>query len=266
VDQERALSLDDDEALAVSIALGTVRAGGVSDIDEAALRALVKLEQVLPARLRQRADALRATIVPLEFRAQTSVSARLLSTLASACREHVELRFRYADRGGRNSERHVEPIGLVHAGYRWYLVTWDVGRGDFRTFRVDRVSGEPARGARFAPRPLPDDGDLRTFVSRSISTATHEVQVSVMVHAPQEKVAERVPPSAAALEPIDAGRCRLRAGAPSLAVMAGWLVMLEMDFVVESPPELTAHLRAVHARLGRAIQPVKGTRARRRRA
>ena len=260
------LSLDDDEALAVSIALGTVRGGGVSGIDEAALRALVKLEQVLPARLRQRADALRASIVPLEHRVQKGVSARLLSTLADACREHTELRFRYADRGGRASERHVEPFGLVHAGYRWYFVAWDVGRGDFRTFRADRVDGDPERGARCAPRSLPNDEDLRTFVSRAISTAVYAVQASVIVHAPYERVAERVSPSAVMLERIDEGRCRLRGGAHSAAVMAAWLVMLETDFEVESPPELIEHLRVLEARLRRTLAPTKGPRARRRRS
>jgi predicted DNA-binding transcriptional regulator YafY len=258
------LQLDDDEALAVSIGLGTVPAGGVSGIDEAALRALVKLERVLPSRLRQRADALRATIVPLEHRAQKGVSARLLSTLAGACRDHTELRFRYADRGGRASERRVEPLGLVHAGYRWYLVAWDVGRADFRTFRVDRMDGEPEAGERCAPRPLPDGGDLRAFVSRSLSTAVYEVQASVIVHAPHERVAERVPPSAVMLERIDERSCRLRGGAHSPAVMAAWLVMLDTDFEVESPPELIDYLRVLQARLGRGLTPAKRSRARRR--
>lgn len=255
------LSLDDDEALAVSIALGTVRGGGVSGIDEAALRALVKLEQVLPARLRQRADALRASIVPLEHAVSTGVSARLLSTLAGACRDHTGLRFRYADRGGRSSERQVEPLGLVHAGYRWYFVAWDVGRADFRTFRVDRVEGDPEPGARCTPRSLPDDVDLRTFVSRAISTAVYAVQASVIVHAPEEWVAERVPPSAVMLERIDDRRCRLRGGAHSTAVMAAWLVMLDTDFEVESPPELIGYLRVLEARLGRSLAPAKRSRS-----
>jgi predicted DNA-binding transcriptional regulator YafY len=256
------LQLDDDEALAVSIALGTVGAGAVSGIDEAALRALVKLEQVLPSRLRQRADALRATIVPLKHRGSTGVSARLLSLLAGACRDHTELRFRYADRGGRASERHVEPLGLLHAGYRWYFVAWDVGRADFRTFRVDRLDGQPERGARCVPRPLPGDGDVRTFVSRSLSTAVYEVQASVIVNAPHDKVAERLSFSAVTLERLDDGRCRLRAGAHSLSVIAAWLVLLDADFEVESPPELTEHLRALHARLGRGLQPLKRGRRR----
>lgn len=258
------LQLEDDEALAVSIALGTVRTGGVSGIGEAALRALVKLEQVLPPRLRQRADALRATIVPLQHAGGTGVSAGLLSALAGACRDHTELTFRYADRKGSASERRVEPLGLVHAGYRWYFVAWDVSRADFRTFRVDRIEGEPASGPRFVPRAPPDNGDLRTFVSRSISTAAYEVQISVIVHTPLDEIAARLSAAAVMLERIDDERCRLRGGAPSLAVVAAWLVMLDVDFEVEEPIELKEHLRVLHGRIGRAIAKQRVARAGRR--
>jgi predicted DNA-binding transcriptional regulator YafY len=144
-------------------------------------------------------------------------------------------------------------------------VAWDVGRADFRTFRADRVEGEPQQGARCAPRTLPNDEDLRTFVSRAISTAVYAVQASVIVHAPYERVAERVPPSAVMLERIDERRCRLRGGAHSAAMMAAWLVMLDTDFEVESPPELIEHLRVLVARLGRSLAPTKA-RVRRRRS
>jgi predicted DNA-binding transcriptional regulator YafY len=246
------LQLDDDEALAVSIALGTAANSSVSGIDEAAVRALVKLEQVLPTRLRKRADALRSTIVPLS-RASATVDAALLSTLASACRDHVELRFPYADSRGRASERRVEPQGLVHTGYRWYLVAWDVGKEDFRTFRVDRISKPPALGARFAPRPPPDGGDLKKYVSRSLSTGVYEAQARLILHAPLEAVAERLSPSAALLERIDDQRCRLQAGAPSLEGIAIWILMLGFHFEVEHPPELVGTLRSLAQRLKRIL-------------
>jgi predicted DNA-binding transcriptional regulator YafY len=246
------LQLDDDEALAVSIALGTAATSSVSGIDEAALRALVKLEQVLPTRLRKRADALRSTIVPLS-RASAAVDAALLSTLASACRDHSELRFGYGDGRGRASERRVEPQGLVHTGHRWYLVAWDVNRDDFRTFRVDRIAKPPAVGARFAPRPPPEGGDLKKYVSHSLSTKAYEVQARVILHAPLVAMAERVSPSAALLERIDEQRCRLQAGAPSLDGIAAWLLMLGVDFEVEEPPELVDTLRSLSERLKRIL-------------
>lgn len=246
------LQLEDDEALAVSIALGTVASSSVTGIEEAAVRALTKLTQVLPARLRRRADALRATIVPLP-RTTSAVDATLLIALASACRDHVELGFRYADSRGRPSERRVEPQGLVHTGYRWYLVAWDVDRSDFRTFRVDRITGSAAPGSRFAPRPAPEGGDLRKYVSRSLSSTVYEVQASVILHAPLEAMAQRVSPSTALLEPVDAERCRLRAGAHSADNVAAWLLMLAVDFEVEQPAELVAALRALQSRLTRTL-------------
>jgi predicted DNA-binding transcriptional regulator YafY len=246
------LQLDDDEALAVSIALGTAATSNVSGIDEAALRALVKLEQVLPSRLRRRSDALRATIFPMH-RPGGDVSASLLSQLAGASRDHVELSFAYADREGKGSQRRVQPVGLVHANARWYLVAWDVDRADFRTFRVDRFGADPAAGARFAPRPPPEGGDLRKYVSRALSTAPYEARISVILNAPLEVMTRRVSPSAVQLEHVDAARCRLRAGASTLGGLVAWLLMLDVDFEVEDPPEVLEHVRAMRARLGRVL-------------
>jgi predicted DNA-binding transcriptional regulator YafY len=256
------LQLDDEEALAVSIALGTAATGSVSGIDEGALRALVKLEQVLPARLRERAEALRATIVPMA-RAGAGVSARILSTIARACRDHHELCFAYGDREGKASERRVEPQGLVHTAQRWYLVAWDPSRDDFRTFRVDRVQGEPELGARFTPRPPPEGGDLRTYVSRALSTTVYAARARVILHAPFEVIAPRVSPSSVLLEPIDAEHCRFSAGGHSSASIVAWLLTLEVDFEIEEPAELADQVRALHARLGRVLaasrrRPVRG--------
>jgi len=117
------LLLDDEEALAVSIALRTATAGAVGGIEEPALRALVKLEQAMPLRLREQVDALRSTILPLD-RAGPVVEASLLATLASACRDQLRLGFSYEDGKGRATQRSVEPQGVVHTGMRWYL-----GRG-----------------------------------------------------------------------------------------------------------------------------------------
>jgi predicted DNA-binding transcriptional regulator YafY len=246
------LQLDDEEALAVSIALGTAATSNVSGVDEAALRALVKLEQVLPSRLRRRADALRATIVRLH-RPGWDVSASMLAVLAGASRDHTELSFVYSDREGRETARRVQPVGLVHANSRWYLVAWDDWREDFRTFRVDRILSTAAPGARFAPRPPPEDGDLRKFVSRAIAIAPYEARASVIVLAPFEVMSKRVSPAAVQLERVDAGRCRLRAGAWSPGSILAWLLMLDVDFEIEEPAALLEHVQQFRARLGRVL-------------
>lgn len=253
------LLLEDDEALAVAVALGTSASGTVAGIEEASLRALSKLENVLPKRLRGRIDALRTSVVLLE-RSGPRIDSASLSILATACRERLSVRFQYTDRTAKPSERAVEPLGLVHTGHRWYLVVWDLGRSDFRTFRVDRIGVGVLTGARFAPRPLPDDGDLRAYVSRSVSTSVYAHQAQVLLHAPLERIRKIVPPSAAFLERVSPERTRMTAGAPSLEGLAVWIAMMGVDFDVEEPAELVQHLSRLHERIGRTLGK-KGRRA-----
>lgn len=126
--------------------------GTISGIEQTAVTALVKLEQVMPARLRRRLDALRTAILPID-QVGPMVDAGLLATLAGACRDQLQLRFDYADRQGQPSQRLVEPQGVVHAERRWYLVAWDTLRVDWRTFRIDRMTSAAEVGAHFRPRP-----------------------------------------------------------------------------------------------------------------
>lgn len=245
------LQLEDDEALAVSLALGTAATGSITGIEEAALRAHAKLEQVLPQRLRRRANTLRAAIVPLQ-RSRVQVDAVLLSTLASACRDNVSLQFAYADNKKQQTRRSVEPQGVVHTGFRWYLVAWDRDREDFRTFRVDRIEGKPDLGERFNPRPAPG-GDLKAYVSRSLSTHAYEFRARVLLHAPLEVALERVSPAAGYLERVDDEHCLLSAGAPSLDALSLWILLIGADFEVQEPKELISHLREIHLRLGRVL-------------
>ena len=251
------LLLDDDEALAVTLGLRTAASGTVTGMEEAALRALAKLEPLLPARLRRRVNALGSAVVALHYDGP-SVDARLLSTIAGACRSQQELSFRYSDGQARSSQRCVEPHGLVHAGRRWYFVAWDTDRRDFRTFRVDRIVnivGSVSSGRRFLPRPLPE-GDLASYVARSVSQKPYTYQARVVLHAALETVAERVSPLAGRLQRLDAARCRLETGAHSLGSLALHLAMLGVDFEVEEPVELAEHVRMLAARLTRAAKPV----------
>lgn len=256
------LQLEDDEALAVSLGLATLTSSTLRGIDEAALRAQVKLERVLPARLRTRASALRASIQLLE-RSGPRVSPDLLSLLASAVSDHIEVDFRYQSGNGKASRRSVDPVGLVHTGHRWYLVAWDRDKDDWRTFRVDRISGDVTPGARFSPRPLPNDGDLRGYVSRALSVDAYGHQAKVVLHAPLEQVAERVSPAAGVLERIDARRCRLLTGAHSFETLALFISLIGVEFDVEEPQGLVDALREIHGRVGRTLERGRGVRGRR---
>lgn len=245
------LTLADDEALAVSLALRTAANGLSASIGEAALRALTKLERVFPARLRRRAHALRETITLLE-RPSPRVDSELLSLVADACDERAALSFGYTAREGQSTQREVEPAGLVHNGAR-YLVAFDRARDDWRTFRVDRMS-EPRAHGRFNPRPPPADGDLRAFVSRSIAVHAYAHRAVLLLHAPAERISARVSASAAVVERLDAERCRLTLGGQSLAGLAAWTAAFGVDFEVQEPPELLVALRELRARIDLALE------------
>ena len=219
-------------------------------MEEVALRALAKLEQVLPARLRRRLSALHASIVPLA-RGGPTVDAHLLATIAAACRDNQRLAFGYRSNDGARTSRQVEPTGLVHTGWRWYLVAWDLGRADWRTFRVDRVETKVTPGATFFPRP-PPAGGLAAYVSRSVSLAPYPVRARVLLHASIAEMARKVSASAGTLESVDARSCLLHAGAPSLDALAVWMSLLGVEFEVRDPPEARAHLRALGERALRA--------------
>ena len=244
------LLLEDDEALAVSLGLRMATTGTVSGMEDSALRALAKLEQVMPARLRTRVRNLHAAVSPLGV-SGPSVPHERLSALAVACRGLQCIRFGYTDHDGKAGERLVEPHALVCTASRWYLLAWDRMRADWRTFRVDRIGGEVRAGERFLPRQVPD-GDAAAYVSRAISMQPYAVRARIVLHAPLARMRERIPPSVGRLTRVDAQRCRLEVGAPRHDVLAGHLAMLDVDFTVEEPFELIDRVRAMARRLSRA--------------
>ncbi|HEX5882786.1 MAG TPA: YafY family protein, partial [Actinomycetota bacterium] len=248
------LLLDDDEAVAVAVGLRTA-AAGVSGIEEASLGALAKLEQLLPTRLRRRVNAVQVSTLPMPGDGPgPRVDPAVLVVLAAACRDRERLRLAYRDHQGSVSRRAVEPYRLVSWGRRWYLVTWDLDGEGWRILRVDRV--EPATvtptGQRFAPRELPEGGDLAAYVSRRVSAAAWRYHASVRVHAPAGQIRRQVPAAAGVVEAVDAGTCLLHTGADTLQTLAVYLGMLGADFQVDAPPELVAHLRDLAGRYRRA--------------
>jgi predicted DNA-binding transcriptional regulator YafY len=242
------LLLDDDEAVAVVLSLRTATSHTVTGIAETSLRALAKLERVLPSRLRQRAAALRLATVPLGGQAPT-VAPELLTLIAEACQDQRRLTFGYRDHAGAVSVRTVQPHRLVHTGRRWYLVARDDDRDGWRTFRADRIDGPRPTGGRFT---LDDPPDAAAFVAEAISAAPYRYRARVLVRAPAATVAERVPPTTGIVEAVDQDSCLLTTGADSLPMMALHLALLGPDFTVLEPPELIAELGTMAGRLHRA--------------
>ncbi|WP_409461805.1 helix-turn-helix transcriptional regulator [Amycolatopsis sp. GA6-003] len=244
------LLLDDEEAVAVTVGLRA--AAGISGIEEAGTRALAKLEQVLPSRLRPTVDALRSTIDRGPENTGTDapdpeVDGAVLQEVARAIR-HVEwLRFDYAD-----ELRLVEPYRLLSWQRRWYLVARDPQDGSWATYRVDLMRPRMPTRRRFEPNPLPG-GDYTAFAMRTIAASGWLVHARLRIDAPAEKVLARINPAVGVVEPIDDDHCVLVTGADSLDTVAVYSGMLRMDFTVESPPELIPLLRLLSERYGRAV-------------
>lgn len=181
--------------------------------------------------------------------AEPTVSADVLTILATVCRDHERLRFDYRDHTCAASLRIVEPHRLVHGGRRWYLVAWDVERSDWRTFRGDRIEPRTPTGPRFSPRELP--GDVAEHVRKGVSTAGWRHRATVRLHTRAAAVADHLHP-AALLEPLDDHTCQLRVGADSLRTLAFHIAGIGVDFDIIDPPELRTHLRELAARCQRS--------------
>lgn len=246
------LLLDDEEAVAVALSLRTATSGAIAGVEETSLRALAKLEQVLPSRLRQRVNALQSHTIPVpRYDGAPTAAPEVLSTLALACRHRETLRFDYRSHDGEVTRRRAEPYRLANWGRRWYLVAFDLDRADWRTFRVDRLEPRTPTGPRFRPRDLPEQ-DLASYVSRRVSAAAWRYRARVTVHAPAAEVVARINPAVGVVTAVDEASCVLDTGADTVESLAVHLGLLGCDFEVTDPPELVAHLRELTSRYARA--------------
>ncbi|MFQ6327208.1 helix-turn-helix transcriptional regulator [Nocardia sp. CWNU-33] len=247
------LLVDDDEAVAITVGLRAAAGYAVAGIEEASVRALAKVEQVLPAKLRRRVRVLGAAMT-LPNDDGPSVDPDVLTTLASAVTNRERVRFAYRSGAGSETRRHVEPAGLVAARRRWYLVAHDMERDDWRVFRLDRIERPQATGARYAPRELPAADPAAYVAGRRTDWGTPIYRVSVTIHAPVGKVAGRLGDTPGDLAAIDRDCCRLEATRDdSPEWLAHRLIGLGVDFQVHEPPALVAHLRTICTRITTAI-------------
>lgn len=239
------LLLADDEA--VAIALRTA-AGGLTGIEETAVRALAKLEQVLPRRLRTQVAALQQAVagIPWETRGPRA-DPTLLATLAVACRDHEIITFDYTTRTDAASARRVEPQHLVASGDLWYLLAHDTDRDDWRIFRLDRITGATATGRRVPARAVPG-GDPAAFVAAKLSAAPTRHRAVATVHAPAHHVRARTRHLATRICPVDEATCLVDASDDSLDHVAQTLAGLPADYTLDADPAVLDHLRTTAQR------------------
>jgi predicted DNA-binding transcriptional regulator YafY len=252
------LVLDDDEAVAIAVGLRAAAGASIEGIEETSVRALAKLEQVLPDRLRRRVHAVHGNVTSMRWGAdQSTVDPDALAVLALACRDNEQVRFDYRRRDGEEAARLVEPHNLVSAGRRWYLVAWDVRREDWRTFRLDRLSEPRLGGVRFRPRALPTD-DAAAFVAQSISTMPVPFEATVVVAGPPAEVRSLIRYADARVNEIDDATCRVLIRSESRPWLTTVIALIAGEFTVavEEPADLVPDIKRLGARL-RAVAPTQ---------
>ncbi|MFZ4736231.1 MAG: helix-turn-helix transcriptional regulator [Bradymonadia bacterium] len=241
------LLLDDDEAVAVAVSLAA-NGGSVTGRSDVAVGVLAKLNQVLPPRVRRKLGAISAATVALPD-GRPRIDFGVLTTVAGACRDGVEVRFAYSDAVGAVIERTVEPLRLVHARLRWYLVAWDVDRADFRTFRLDRVTGGTAelQGRRFIPREPP--GGFEAYVARSLVSAPCRFHARLLLHGAVAEWAETLPSWLGTLEAYAPDRTLLTVSADREASLLALIVHVDAPFELLEPQSLAPAIEAMARRM-----------------
>jgi predicted DNA-binding transcriptional regulator YafY len=245
------LLLDDAEAVAVAVGLRTAAAGSIAGIEETSVRALSKLEQVLPSRLRRRVSALSDATSAFGM-GGPQIDPDVLATLAGACRDRLRVRFPYVAKDEKASQRNTEPNAVVYSGYRWYLLAFDLDRDDWRTFRLDRIRGRLRLGERGRRRTVPG-GDPAAFVQQRLRTARGEEAQSppgkIRLAVPAGQIQGRVPGHYAAVEPDGEDACVVTTRGPWSRSFLVWMAMLDEPMEVLEPPELVDAARTLIRRL-----------------
>ncbi|HEX9834872.1 MAG TPA: YafY family protein [Mycobacterium sp.] len=243
------LLLDPDEAVAMAVCLRLAAGGTVAGVGESALRALSKLDQVMPSRLRSQVSAVHDATVTLTAPSDEAVEPDVLMTLARACRDREHVNSGYVDRAGNTTRRRLEPYQLVTTGRRWYLLAYDRDRQDWRSLRLDRMADVRALGSTFVARGAPD---AAAYVQKSISSSPYRYVARVRYHASEQALAQHFSPASVTIEADGPDACIVTAGADDPERMVVYFATVGVDFEVLEPPEVVQAVDAVVDRLRRA--------------
>ncbi|MDT7789928.1 MAG: hypothetical protein QOF58_8347 [Pseudonocardiales bacterium] len=246
------LLLDDEEAVAIAVGLRTAARQPVAGIAEASLRALQKLQQVLPPRLARRVSSLTSATAPSAASFASLVDPAQLTVIAGAVHAKERVRFGYVGMEGAVSKRHVEPVQLVALGRRWYLLAFDVERDDWRIFRMDRISDALSTGARFSAK-TPPGGDATEYVTQKMYESAPTYRARATLKLPVDLARARLADFAGDLEALDDTTCTWHSNEDTIDYLAFRLTLLGCEFTVQGPPQLTDHLRNLGERISRSV-------------
>lgn len=243
------LLFDDEQAIAIAVALQSVPSTGV-DIDEAAARALATVRQVMPSRLRHRIDGIRFTDTERSVRVDPAV----LEAVSTAVRDRQTLRFGYGERD--TPPRRTEPHAIVARGGRWYLIAWDLDKDDWRIFRLDRMAPRVPTGPSFIPHALPA-ADARTYLAARSKGSDAEDRWPCVGQIDIELPASEVAPwiGDGELEPRSEESCRITIGSWSWVGILAFVTRFDAPFTIVGPSALVAASEVLVGRLQRAARP-----------
>ncbi|MFL5863117.1 MAG: helix-turn-helix transcriptional regulator [Solirubrobacteraceae bacterium] len=247
------LLLDDAEAVAVAVGLRTAASGTIAGIEETSVRALAKLEQVLPSRLRRRVSALGNATSAFAIDGPR-IDADVLASLAAACRDATRLQFAYIARDEKASRRDIEPAAVVYSGHRWYLVAFDLDRDDWRTFRLDRIKGRVREAGRGHRRTVPG-GDPAAYVQQQLGrrgAGEDAIPGRVRLGLPAADAERRIPTRYASVEPDGDNGCIVSTRGWWSREFLVWMALLDAPMEVLDPPELVEAAKSLVQRLAAA--------------
>lgn len=248
------LLLNDEEAVAMAVGLRVAAEQRLIGGPETTLTALAKLEQVLPAPLRRRVNALADAVHPTRIRSGAAVSTQVLGELALACRDHERVRFTYAAASGEVTHRRVEPYVLAPAERHWYLLCWDLDKADWRTFRVDRLADIEHATVRFEPKPLSSE-EIDEFIMVARSWVRTAVEADVVMDLPIDDMRAAFGQWAQGAEPEDAETTRWPVGGRDFRETMYGMTYIPpgVEFTTDLAEPARSELREVVARLLRAL-------------
>lgn len=241
------LILDDEEAVAVAVGLRYAAAAAIQGFDETSLRALAKIESLLPHRLRRRVSALHSSVTSMRRSGDGAVvDSEALSVLAAGCRDKECVRFEYRRGDGEISKRLVEPHQLVAVGHRWYLVAWDQLRVDWRTFRLDRLNNVRLVGSHFTLRAIPG-GDAEVYAASSLGLMAPQQEATLAIQATFPELEEVLRWFDHGPIETDVNRCRVRIRSEDIGrlTMAVARIALVAPVTVVEPAELVDQVNAL---------------------
>ncbi|MFJ3856805.1 helix-turn-helix transcriptional regulator [Streptomyces sp. NPDC090085] len=237
------LILDDDEATVTAVALRTA-AGQLTGMEDTTLRALAKLEQVLPARLRSQVAALQQSTATIEWeRRGPRTDPATLAALAAACRDRETVTFAYTTRTGQDADRRVDPHHLVASGGLWYLLAHDHGRDDWRIYRLDRITDLAPTRHRFTPRPVPDE-DPAAYVAGKIASAPVRHRAIATLREGADAVRRRTFSLATRIQEAGPDSCTVDCSGDHLPGIAQILTALGADYTLDADDTVREYLRA----------------------